>query len=166
VRLDPALKRNVTDALPERTRARARTAMNQAHATRDPKRAPRLLENLAHKSESAIRVRQLRCAKESMRPLTVMALHLLEGLGRVLASTNLIKEPVQPGPRGRETRQTLAGRNHDPALDRRRACSKPNTTSAKSPNIGHCRDWPPQFTLVRLRFTAHAELIIESRQPK
>jgi len=46
-------KRNVTDALPERMRAGVRNAMNQAYATRDPKRARRLLENLAHKLESA-----------------------------------------------------------------------------------------------------------------
>lgn len=39
-------KRNVADALPERMRASVRTIMNQAHATRDPKRVRRLLENL------------------------------------------------------------------------------------------------------------------------
>src|ERR1700726_5274373 len=40
-------KRNVTDALPERLRAAVRSAMNQAYATRDTKRARRLLESLA-----------------------------------------------------------------------------------------------------------------------
>jgi transposase-like protein len=40
-------KRNVTDALPERLRAAVRSAMNQAYATRETKRARRLLESLA-----------------------------------------------------------------------------------------------------------------------
>jgi len=46
-------KRNVTDALPQRMRASVQSAMNQAYATRDPKRARRLLENLARRLESA-----------------------------------------------------------------------------------------------------------------
>jgi len=37
---------NVTDALPERLRAAVRSAMNQAYATRETKRARRLLESL------------------------------------------------------------------------------------------------------------------------
>jgi hypothetical protein len=37
-------KRNVTDALPERLCAAVRSAMNQAYATRETKRARRLLE--------------------------------------------------------------------------------------------------------------------------
>src|SRR5258708_30003842 len=44
-------KRNVTDALPERLRAAVRSAMNQAYATRDTKRARRLLEGLARRLE-------------------------------------------------------------------------------------------------------------------
>jgi len=39
-------KRNVTDALPERLRVAVRSAMNEAYATRDIKRARRLLGNL------------------------------------------------------------------------------------------------------------------------
>lgn len=46
-------RRNVADALPERMRASVHTAMNQAYATRDPKRARRLLDNLARRLESA-----------------------------------------------------------------------------------------------------------------
>jgi transposase-like protein len=42
-------KRNVTDALPERLRGSIRSAMNQAYAARDPKRARRLLEGLARR---------------------------------------------------------------------------------------------------------------------
>ena len=46
-------KRNVADALPERMRSSVHSAINQAYATRDPKRARRLLENLARRLESA-----------------------------------------------------------------------------------------------------------------
>ena len=46
-------KRNVTEAPPERLRAAVRSALNQAYATRDTKRARRLLENLARRLESA-----------------------------------------------------------------------------------------------------------------
>jgi hypothetical protein len=38
--------------------------MNQAYATGDPKRARRLLENLAPKLEPPIRARRLFCGKE------------------------------------------------------------------------------------------------------
>src|SRR5690242_11628785 len=41
-------KRNVSEALPERMRGSVRTTMNQAYASRDPKRARRLLDNLWH----------------------------------------------------------------------------------------------------------------------
>jgi putative transposase len=39
-------KRNVADALPERMRSSVHSAINEAYATRDPKRARRLLEIL------------------------------------------------------------------------------------------------------------------------
>jgi putative transposase len=42
-------KRNVTAALPERLRVTVRSAMSQAYATRDPRRARRLLDNLARR---------------------------------------------------------------------------------------------------------------------
>jgi transposase-like protein len=45
-------KRNVSDALPERLRASVRSAMSQVYASRDPKRAARLLENLARRLEA------------------------------------------------------------------------------------------------------------------
>lgn len=84
-------KRNVTDALPERLRAAVRSAMNQAYATRDRKRARRLLENLARRLEH-----QHPGAAASLREgleetLTVMRLGLPESLERVLSSTNLIE---------------------------------------------------------------------------
>jgi hypothetical protein len=44
-------KRTVTAALPERRRGSIRSAMNQAYATRDPKRARRLRESLARRLE-------------------------------------------------------------------------------------------------------------------
>jgi len=46
-------KRNVADALPERMRSSVHSAINQAYATRDFKRARRLLEDLARRLESA-----------------------------------------------------------------------------------------------------------------
>jgi len=84
-------KRNVTDALPERLRASIRSAMNQAYATRDPRRARRLLEGLARRLEH-----QHPGAAASLREgleetLTVMRLGLPENLERVLSSTNLIE---------------------------------------------------------------------------
>ena len=84
-------KRNVTDALPERMRASVRTTMNQAYASRDPKRARRLLENLTHKLESAHPGAAASLREGVDETLTVMALHLPEGLERVLSSTNLIE---------------------------------------------------------------------------
>jgi putative transposase len=84
-------KRNVTEALPERMRAWVLSAMSQAYATRDPKRARRLLENLARRLE-----RDHPGAAASLREgleetLTVMRLDLPESLERVLSSTNLIE---------------------------------------------------------------------------
>jgi putative transposase len=84
-------KRNVTDALPERLRATVRSAMNQAYATRDARRAHRLLENLGHQLAN-----QHPGAAASLREgleetLTVMRLGLPENLERVLSSTNLIE---------------------------------------------------------------------------
>jgi len=65
--------------------------MSQAYATRDPKRARRLLENLARRLES-----QHPGAAASLREgleetLTVMRLGLPENLERVLSSDNLIE---------------------------------------------------------------------------
>jgi transposase-like protein len=56
-------KRNVTDALPERMRASVRSAMSQAYATRDAKRAARLLENLAGRLEPDHPGAARRCAR-------------------------------------------------------------------------------------------------------
>ncbi len=84
-------KRNVTEALPERLRATVRSAMSQAYASRDPRRARRLLDNLARRLEH-----QHPGAAASLREgleetLTVMRLGLPEPLARVLSSTNLIE---------------------------------------------------------------------------
>jgi putative transposase len=84
-------KRNVSEALPERLRAAVRIAMNQAYATRDAKRARRLLGNLARRLEH-----QHPGAAASLREgldetLTVMRLGLPDNLERVLSSTNLIE---------------------------------------------------------------------------
>ena len=84
-------KRNVTEALPERMRSAVLSAMSQAYATRDAKRARRLLDNLARRLED-----QHPGAAASLREgldetLTVMRLGLPENLERVLSSTNLIE---------------------------------------------------------------------------
>jgi transposase-like protein len=84
-------KRNVSDALPERMRASVRSAMNQAYATRDPKRARRLLENLARRLESAHPGAAGSLREGLEETLTVMRLDLSETLERVLSSTNLIE---------------------------------------------------------------------------
>jgi len=81
----------VTEALPERLRATVRSTMTQAYATRDPRRARRLLDNLARRLEH-----QHPGAAASLREgleetLTVMRLGLPENLERVLSSTNLIE---------------------------------------------------------------------------
>jgi putative transposase len=84
-------KRNVADALPERMRASVHTTMNQAYATRDPKRARRLLENLACRLESAHPGAAGSLREGLEETLTVMRLDLPANLERVLSSTNLIE---------------------------------------------------------------------------
>lgn len=84
-------KRNVTEALPERVRNSVRSAMSQAYATRDPKRARRLLENLARRLEPAHPSAAASLREGLEETLTVMRLDLPEGLERVLSSTNLIE---------------------------------------------------------------------------
>jgi putative transposase len=84
-------KRNVSEALPERMRASVLSVMSQAYATRDPRRARRLLQNLARRLEP-----EYPGAAGSLREgldetLTVMRLNLPESLERVLSSTNLIE---------------------------------------------------------------------------
>jgi transposase-like protein len=84
-------KRNVTDALPERMRSSARSAMSQAYATRDAKRARRLLENLARRLEPAYPSAAASLREGLEETLTLMQLDLPESLERVLSSTNLIE---------------------------------------------------------------------------
>ena len=84
-------KRNVTDALPERLRTAARSAMNQAYATRETKRARRLLESLARRLEHQHPGAAASLCEGLEETLTVMRLGLPENLERVLSSTNLIE---------------------------------------------------------------------------
>jgi transposase-like protein len=65
--------------------------MNQAYATRDPKRVRRLLENLARRLESAHPGAAASLREGREETLTVMRLDLPETLARVLSSTNLIE---------------------------------------------------------------------------
>jgi len=90
-------KRNVTDALPERLRTTVSSAMTQAYASRDPKRARQLLENLARSLE-----RNHPGAAASLREgldetLTVMRLELPQSVERVLSSNQPDRAPIQPG---------------------------------------------------------------------
>lgn len=78
-------KRNVTEALPERMRSSVRSAMSQAYATRDPKRARRLLENLARRLEPAYPSAAASLREGLEETLTLMRLDLPESLERVLA---------------------------------------------------------------------------------
>jgi putative transposase len=84
-------KRNVADALPQRLRAWVHSAMNQAYANGDPKRAGRLLENLARKLESDHPGAAASLREGLEETLTVMRLGLPGNLERVLSSTNLIE---------------------------------------------------------------------------
>jgi putative transposase len=84
-------KRNVAEALPQRMRATVHSAMNQAYATGDPKRARRLLENLARRLESDHPGAAASLREGLDETLTVMRLGLPENLERVLSSTNLIE---------------------------------------------------------------------------
>lgn len=84
-------KRNVTDALPERMRSSVRSAINQAYATRDTKRAARLLENLARRLEPDHPGAAASLREGLEETLTLTRLDLPESLERVLSSTNLIE---------------------------------------------------------------------------
>jgi putative transposase len=84
-------KRNVLEALPQRIRGPVHNTMNQAYAIRDPKRAQRLLENLARRLESEYPGAVVSLRKGLEETLTVMGLDLPESLERVLSSTNLIE---------------------------------------------------------------------------
>lgn len=84
-------KRNVTDALPERMRASVRSAISQAYATGDAKRAARLLENLARRLEAAHPSAAASLREGLEETLTLTRLGLPESLERVLSSTNLIE---------------------------------------------------------------------------
>ena len=84
-------KRNVTEALPERMRNSVLSAMSQAYATRDAKRARRLLENLARRLEPDYPGAAGSLREGLEETLTIMRLNLPESLERVLSSTNLIE---------------------------------------------------------------------------
>ena len=84
-------KRNVTEALPERMRASVRSTMSQAYAARDPKRARRLLENLARQLEHPHPGAAASLREGLDETLAVVRLGLPESLERVLSSTNLIE---------------------------------------------------------------------------
>ena len=111
-------QRNVTEALPERLRATVRSAMSQAYATRDPRRARRLLDNLARRLEH-----QHPGAAASLREgfeetLTVMRLGLPGEPRTGVVVHQPDRESFQPGARDQRAGQTPAKRDHGAALDR------------------------------------------------
>ena len=67
------------------------SAMSQAYATRDPKRARRLLEKLARRLGPDYPSAAASLREGLEETLTVMRLDLPESLERVLSSTNLIE---------------------------------------------------------------------------
>src|SRR5215831_6652095 len=75
----------------ERLRISVRSAMNQAYATRDAKRARRLLDNLASPLEEQHPGAAASLRERLDETLTVMRLGLPENLERILSSTNLIE---------------------------------------------------------------------------
>jgi putative transposase len=84
-------RRNVTDALPERMRSQVNSAMSQAYAAGEGKRARQLLENLARSLERNYPSAAVALREGLDETLTVMRLDLPESLERVLSSTNLIE---------------------------------------------------------------------------
>jgi transposase-like protein len=90
-RCHPHKKRNVIEASRQRMRASINNMMNRAYATGDPKRARRMLENLASRLESPHPGAAASLREGVEETLTVMRLNLPESLERVLSSTNLIE---------------------------------------------------------------------------
>jgi putative transposase len=84
-------KRDVSESLPERLRASVRSAMNQAYAARDPKRARRLLENLARRLEDQHPGAAASLHGRLDEALTVVRMGLSDRLEWLLWSTNLIE---------------------------------------------------------------------------
>jgi len=84
-------KRNVTDGLPERMRSQVNSAMSQAYASGEVKRARHLLENLGRSLERGYPGAATSLREGLEETLTVMRLGLPESLERVLSSTNLIE---------------------------------------------------------------------------
>lgn len=83
-------KRNVADQLPESMRPSVRRAMNQAYESSDPKRALRLLENLASRLEDEHPGAAASLREGLAETLTVIELGLTSWLRFTLRTTNPI----------------------------------------------------------------------------
>jgi putative transposase len=153
-------KRNVTDALHERMRARVNSAMSQAYASGEVKRARQLLENLArslernHPSAASLR--------EGLdETLTVMRLDLPESLERVRSSTNLIENLFS---RVREMARRVRHWQGGTMILRWSAAGMLEAERSFR-KVAGCRSLAtPRCALMMPRWIA--ELIIESRPPK
>ena len=83
-------KRNVADQLPESMRPAVRRAMNEAYESSDPKRALRLLENLAARLEGEHPGAAASLREGLAETLTVIELGLVGWLRFTLRTTNPI----------------------------------------------------------------------------
>ena len=84
-------QRNVADQLPESMRASVRRAMHQAYESRDPKRALRLLENLAARLDDEHPGATASLREGLAETLTVIDLGLTGSLRLALRTTNPIE---------------------------------------------------------------------------
>lgn len=114
------------------------SAMNQAYASGDAKRARQLLENLARSLERGHPSAAASLREGLAESLTVMRLDLPQSLERVLSSTNLIENLFSRVPRDGATSAALAGWHDDPALDRGRCAGSgaPLPQNSRPPHTG------------------------------
>jgi hypothetical protein len=131
----------------------------------DHKRAHRLLENLAHRLESAHPGAAGSLREGLEETLTMMRLDLPENLARMLSSTNLIENLFS---RVRDTARRVKRWQGGTMILRwpRPACSKPSFTSARSPAIVRCPNSSPRCAHMILQSIVNVELKTEKELPK
>ena len=132
--------------------------MNQAYATRDPKRARRLLENLARRLESAHPGAAGSLREGLEETLTVMRLDLPESLERVLSSTNLIENLFS---RVRDTARRVKrwqGGTDDSEMDRGWRAGSRAPLPQNCRLIERCPSWLQRCALMMPQSIAHARV--------
>jgi putative transposase len=158
-------KRNVSEALPERMRNSVLTAMSQAYVTREPKRARRLLENLARRLEPDYPGAAASLREGLEQTLTAMRLDLPESLERVLFSTNLIENLFS---RVREIARRVKRWQGGTMILRWTAAGvlEAERSFRKIAGYRALPNWPLPCGLTMLQSIASAELIMEEEPPK